>query len=164
MPAPPPDARAPSAGRLGPWLAWFAALNVVWLLLVATFDLAETVLGVAASALAATAAEMVRRTRLVSFHPTPASVRGGLAIPGRSVADTWIVLRAVVGALLTGRRLEGRFRAIRLPLPADGQEAAARRAMVTLGASIAANSYVVGFDDETGLMLVHELVPARRRR
>jgi membrane-anchored protein YejM (alkaline phosphatase superfamily) len=47
-------------GRVIGWLAWFAALNLLWLLLISAWIPEEEVLGLFAAAVAATAAEVVR--------------------------------------------------------------------------------------------------------
>jgi hypothetical protein len=44
-------------------------------------------------------------------------------------------------------------------LPADPDEAAAKRALLTAGGSFAPNAYVLAIDDRERLMLIHELAP-----
>ena len=51
------------------WLVWFVALNLAWFLLIDNLVLAEQVLGLCASALAATAAVALARQRLFRFRP-----------------------------------------------------------------------------------------------
>jgi hypothetical protein len=55
--------------------------------------------------------------------------------------------------------VRGRFRVTRVALPADRDEQAAKRALLTAGQSFAPNVYVVTIDNREGLMLTHELVP-----
>jgi hypothetical protein len=43
--------------------------------------------------------------------------------------------------------------------PGDDPEAAARRALATVGLSVAPNTVVVGIDAATDELLVHQLVP-----
>ena len=59
--------------------------------------------------------------------------------------------------------LAGRFVVQPLRPGRDPERAAARRAVFTIGASIAPNTYVVGIDQEEQAALLHELVPERAR-
>ena len=57
------------ARRVRLWLVWFVGLNAVWLVLISAFVLEETLLGILASAVAATAAVAVGEQRPFRFRP-----------------------------------------------------------------------------------------------
>lgn len=140
------------------WMAWFAALNVLWLALISAFFLSETVLGLAASALAATAAVAVSEQHLVRFALRPRWLLGLARIPGQSVRESaWIF--AALWRTLRGRPVQGRFRIERVSLPDEPALSDAKRALLIAGESFAPNSYVLGIDQTSGEMLVHELLP-----
>jgi multisubunit Na+/H+ antiporter MnhE subunit len=145
-------------GRLAAWLAWFAALNVLWLVFISAWVWAEEVLGVVASAVAATAAEAVREQGLAGFRPRVRWLWHLRVLPWRVVRETALVL-AALGRLLSGRgAVRGRFRVVPVALPDDPHEQAAKRALLTAGESFAPNAYVLAIDNRNGLMLIHELV------
>jgi multisubunit Na+/H+ antiporter MnhE subunit len=146
------------------WLAWFAALNLLWLVFISAFDVAETLLGVVASAVAATAASAVRETRLIRFRPRARWILAGWRIPWRTLAETGLVLRVLWLRVLRGKPIAGRFVTQPFPLGRDPERDAARRALFTIGASIAPNTYVVGIDEDEHAALLHELAPQAARR
>jgi multisubunit Na+/H+ antiporter MnhE subunit len=136
------------------WLMWFVGLNVLWLVFISAFDLAEEVLGVVACAIAATAAEAVREQGLTRFRPRARWLLRARVLPWRAVKETWLVLRA----LATYRRgVHGRFRVVQISLPDDPDERAAKRALMVAGEGFAPNAYVLVIDRD-GRMLTHELV------
>jgi multisubunit Na+/H+ antiporter MnhE subunit len=145
------------------WLAWFAVLNLLWLVFISAFDLAETVLGLVASAIAATAASAVRETRLVRFRPRARWILGGWRLPWRVIVETGLVLRVLWLRVVRGRPIAGRFVVQPLRPGRDPERDAARRALFTIGASIAPNTYVVGIDQDAEAALLHELVPEPAR-
>lgn len=143
--------------RIIAWLAWFAALNVLWLALISAFVLEETVLGLFASALAATAAVAVREQGLVRFRPRMRWLLGVWRLPSASVRESGWILAALFRTL-SGRDVRGRFRIRSVDLPEDPTESQTKRALLIAGESFAPNTYVLGIDEGTGEMLVHELI------
>lgn len=141
------------------WLGWFVVLNVLWLALISGFDVAETVLGVAASAIAATAATAVRHTRFVFFHPRPSWFLATWRLPWRTLIETVQVFGALWRRVVHGEPIRGRFRAEPFPPGRDEHRAPARRAVRTIAESVAPNTFVVGIDEDEHTVLVHELVP-----
>jgi multisubunit Na+/H+ antiporter MnhE subunit len=146
------------ANRVRIWLAWFAALNVLWLALISAFVLEETILGLFASAIAATAAEVVREQGLTGFKPRLRWFLHARSLPWRTVRETGWVLAALWSALFRRRPVRGRFRVIPVTFPDDPDEAAAKRGLLVAGEGFAPNTYALGFDEARGLMLIHELV------
>lgn len=139
------------------WLAWFVALNVLWLALISAFVFEEAVLGLFASALAATAAVAVREQRLVRFRPRMRWLLGIRRLPWDSVRESGWVLGAL-WRLLRGKEVRGRFRTRRVELPYDAAESEAKRALLIVGESFAPNTYVLGIDERNGEVLFHELI------
>ena len=153
-----------SAPAIRFWLGWFVALNVLWLAFISAFDVAETVLGLVASALAATAATVVWQQRFVSFRPRARWLLASWRLPGAIVMDTLVVFGVLWRRLTRGERIQGRFRTEPFPAAVTTSAESARRAVHTIGTSIPPNTYVVGIDDEEHMVLLHELAPSRRRR
>jgi hypothetical protein len=145
-------------GRVTAWLAWFAVLNVLWLVLISAWVLEEEILGVFAAAVAATAAEAVREQGLAGFRPRARWLWRARVLPWRAVRESRLVL-ADLARRLTGRAaVTGRFRVVPVALPGEPRERAAKRALLTAGESFAPNAYVLAIDDRKELMLIHELV------
>jgi hypothetical protein len=153
-----------SAGAIRFWLGWFVGLNILWLALISAFDVWETVLGLAASAVAASAATVVRRQRFVTFRPRVRWLLGSWRLPAAAAVDTGRVFGVLWRRLARGEPIRGRFRTEPFRLARDHRRQAARRAVYTIGTSIPPNAYVVGIDEEEHTVLLHELAPSRRRR
>ena len=147
--------------RVVSWLAWWGALTALWLVLVADLSLAEVGAGMAAAALAATAAEVARSRGLARFAPKPQWGLLAWRLPGRVLLDCWFLI-AALGRML-GRRepIHGVFRSVPFPTGGGDARSAARRALVTIAISLPPNTYVIGTDREADMILVHQLV--RRR-
>jgi hypothetical protein len=144
------------------WVAWFLVLNLVWLWLISAFNLQETILGLFASALGATAALAVHVQNLITFRPRLSWLLPAVLLPLRGFRETGMVLAALWGQLTGRGDARGRFRTERVSLPDDPAESAAKRALMIAGESFAPNAYVLGIKEESGLMLVHELVDEER--
>jgi hypothetical protein len=150
-------------GRLAAWLAWFVALNVLWLVFIWAWVWEEAILGLFASGVAATAAEAVREQGLAGFRPRVRWLWHVRVLPGRVVRETALVLGALARQVAGRGSVRGRFRVVPVALPDDPREQAAKRALLTAGESLAPNAYVVAIDNRAGLMLVHELLAKDER-
>src|SRR6201999_3927314 len=84
------------SNRVMAWLAWFVGLNVLCLVFTSAFVLAEAVLGVVASAIAATAAEAVREQGLTRFKPRARWFLRARVLPWRAATEAGVVLRGRV--------------------------------------------------------------------
>ena len=148
-------------GRAVPWLLAWALLFALWMLLVATVDPLEVLAGAVASALAATGFEVVRRQRIAPLRPKPAWFLRAWSLPFRVAAEFGVVMAALWRRVVLRRPVRGSFRAV--PLEVGGRDARSitRRALITAGASLAPNRYVIDFDRTEGRVLVHELVARR---
>jgi hypothetical protein len=58
------------------------------------------------------------------------------------------------------RPVEGAFRQLRFPVGGDDPHAVTRRVLAKGLGSFAPNTYVVGFDEESEVLMVHQLVRA----
>jgi hypothetical protein len=147
------------------WLVWFVALNLAWFLLIDNLVLAEQVLGLCASALAATAAVALARQRLFRFRPRWEWILPAWRLPWQTLVETGWVPGALARQLAGGPARRGSFRRIPVSLPAEESEAATKRALLTAGRSFPPNSFVVEIDVDRELMILHELIdPERRER
>lgn len=140
------------------WLGWFAVLNVMWLGLVVTFNWQEEFAGVISAAFGATAAAAVQAQGLVHLRIKLRWLAGLIRLPWDVVVQTVEVFSLLATAIVGRRPIQGHFHcdvfAHRGNDPADE----ARRALYKFEASVAPNAYVVGYDEETGTMLMHELL------
>jgi len=148
---------------IGVWLAWWVFLFAVWMALVATDAIAEILAGIAVAAIAATGAEVVRRSRVVQLHPWGLLPRKPWRLPLTVVKECWLLIPLLWRQLRDPQANLGAFRGIDFDAgPDDDPRAAARRAAYTALISLAPNTYVVGIDREKNNMLVHELIPGPR--
>jgi multisubunit Na+/H+ antiporter MnhE subunit len=133
----------------------------VWLLLAGSWHPQEVVAALIVGALVAYLGVTVRQVtghRGVGFlRFLPALLR----MYARGVRDCWTVSLALLRRPL---RLGPQGRLRRVPFEVGGSEAdaASRRALATLSTSLQPNTYVIGFDRERDVALVHELVRSER--
>jgi len=159
---PRPAARGSSlSSRIRFGVAWWAALLGAWLLFVDTLAPAELLVGVVASAIAASLAEAVRESGYMRFWPRARWLLQAPRVALQILVDCWILEVALVERL--GRRRTVRGVLYRVPVRYGGGEsrAAARRALLNFAVSITPNSYVLDLESDTGTALVHQLVPDR---
>jgi multisubunit Na+/H+ antiporter MnhE subunit len=130
----------------------------LWLLLAGTVDAQE----VAGALLAgATAAAVGRAVRRHVGHQDVGAGRWLRHLPGwylQALRDTAPVTRGLISRL---RGRPSRSRIMRVPFEVGGLGAddSSRRALVTVGISLQPNTYVLGYDHERGVALVHQLEP-----
>ena len=141
------------------WLGWWAVAMVTWLLVTSTIAGSEAIVGVGASAIAATFAELVRTNVSPKFRPRARWLWKARRLPWRMVSDTALVMASLWGHVTRTRQARGSFRAIpfRHGDPEDPTDVA-RRALAEIGVSLTPNTVVVGIDPSRDLLLVHELV------
>jgi multisubunit Na+/H+ antiporter MnhE subunit len=128
------------------WLAGWLALFWLWLLLAGDWNRTEWI----AAAAAATIASFFGR-RWAACRVTKA-----WSVPVMVIADFGILMWALVRSALRREVVRGEF--VRRPFDADD---AGVRAWVGLAATYSPNAYVVGFDAEREVALVHDLVRNR---
>jgi multisubunit Na+/H+ antiporter MnhE subunit len=132
---------------------------LLWLLLTSTIDKAEAVVGAGASIIAATAAEIVRASGRFDFAPRARWIWRAWLIPVRVVVESGQAF-LVLWNHVTGRRpVRGTYRAIPFRHGGTGPRDGARRAVATVAVSVSPNTYVIGFDPEEDVVVVHQLRP-----
>jgi multisubunit Na+/H+ antiporter MnhE subunit len=132
---------------------------VLWMLLTSTVDPPELTVGAGTSIVAALIVHLVCTQGALTFRPRLRWLRLALPIPGRIVGDT-VRLTAVLIRHVTGRK---RVRGALIAVPfdhgdEDDPEAAARRALATVGISVTPNTYVIGIDKRRDELLGHQLL------
>jgi multisubunit Na+/H+ antiporter MnhE subunit len=130
---------------------------VLWLLLTSTVDKAEAIVGAGASCLAASAAEIARTKRPFGFVPRARWVMRVWRIPVRIGLES-VRAFGVLANHVTGRkRVRGTYRAIEFRHGGTGPRDGARRALATVAVSVSPNTFVIGFDPDRDIVLVHQL-------
>jgi multisubunit Na+/H+ antiporter MnhE subunit len=141
------------------WITWWAALAVIWLLLVDTIDTEELLVGTVAAAVAASVATAMHRRGYIRFWPRARWAREIPYVLWDVIVDCGLLAGALWRRLVL--RQEVRGATIRVPFHYGGDNGrdGARRALVNFGVSLTPNSYVVDIDPEGDSVLVHRLVP-----
>jgi multisubunit Na+/H+ antiporter MnhE subunit len=132
-------------------LGW-AALFVAWLLLAATYSVAEAIAAAVAASLILLFLVRVGRERLVVVRLRPRWLLRLVKLPWQVAQDLAILARR-----LCAPRRRGVFRALPFDAAGDDPVAVGRRALLTAAASLGPNTYVVAWDEERALVLVHQL-------
>lgn len=157
------NARRGASGFTVSWFAWWALMMSFWVAIDDSLRSDELIVGAAATALAAAAAAGVARlAQLRAGFETawlPAAIGGVLGLPGRVAQETFQVFVALAKALPPGgEKPAGGFREVPVRYGDDRPAGVTRRILLTGAKSLAPNAFVVDFDRERGVMLVHELV------
>lgn len=134
-------------------------MNLLWLVFISAWVPEEELLGLFASAVAATAAEAVREQGVAGFRLRLLWLWRARVLPWRTLRESRLVLAALARQVTGRRRVKGRFRVVPVTLPDDPNEQAGKRALLTAGESFAPNAYVLAIDNRENLMLIHELLP-----
>lgn len=153
---PPADRRLPVRRRALGWLAWWVLMMSLWVMIDDSIQFDELLAGAGAAALAALAVELATYQASVRFRPGPARLLTAevLRLPGQAARDTVTVFAALGRMLVSGRPPAGGFAEV----PVDVPPGEAGRVLLTGLRSFAPNTFVVGIDDERGVMVVHQLV------
>lgn len=146
--------------RAAHWVAWWLALIVLWQAFVNTFLAAEVIAGVAAAAVAATAAELVRGQGLVHFRPRLSWLLQARRLPRGVMVDSWTLATVLWRRTVRRQKVQGDFEAVPFASGGDDPRSSARRALYVAAISLTPNTIVVGIDREKDMMLVHQLVPS----
>jgi multisubunit Na+/H+ antiporter MnhE subunit len=147
------------ARGISSWLLAWLASAAFWMVLTDSVRLSEMLAGAAVAALGATGFEVVRRRRTARQALRPDLALRAWRVLVRVPADVVRLTRAAFAQVI--EREPARGQVLALPfghLDGDPGERARRAAAVGLG-SVAPNTIVIGIDPETGMLLVHQLVP-----
>jgi hypothetical protein len=152
------SAYLPAAGR---WLVRWALLMALWLALVDTHKEPELWAGAAAAVVGATIAGLITRPgQPKTLSKSLALLRLGPQRLGRPLVRMAVdsaLLTVALARALVGRRPKGSFRVVRYR-PDPPRQSAAGRALTEIWGSLTPNRYVIGTDDEDGILMIHELV------
>jgi hypothetical protein len=144
-------------GRVASFLFTFVILEVLWALLVGTTQSTELIVGLAAAAIAAAFAELLRSLGFFGFRTHGGLLAKAWKLPGLVLFDFALVTWVLIRALATRRRVEGEW--TRVPFPTEaGANGRWQRAFGVAMANGAANAVVVDLDADEALM--HALEPA----
>lgn len=158
------DQEGPLSRRVASWLGWWVGLMSLWLLLVDSVAVPELLAGAAVAALAATLVELGEYQAHVRNSVRAEWIAAARRLPLEVLRDTWLVLRVGAGCLAGRRPPASALHVVPVDGGGDSPEDATRRALLVLGTSVSPNSVVLGVDAESGLMVLHRLVPPPRPR
>jgi multisubunit Na+/H+ antiporter MnhE subunit len=148
----------PVARRAGSWLVWWVLMMSFWVMLDDSINTDELLAGAGAAVLAATLAELVTYQAASRFRMRIEWVVPALRLPGQVARDTVTVYAALWRCLTRGEQPSSAF----LELPArfgdDSPEGVTRRTLLIGGTSVAPNTFALGIDKDTDVMVVHRLV------
>jgi hypothetical protein len=136
---------------------WWAVCLGAWLMLAGTASGVELFVGGLFALPCAALATFLRRSGVIPFYPGARALRRTPRLVVDVLRDTLLLARHLFQSFRGGVR-EGRFVAVTPRWPAEAGEAAKARVWLTMAASAAPNTVVVGIDLERGEVLLHQLV------
>jgi hypothetical protein len=152
-----PTRRALRARRAVAWSAGWVAAAALYLLLIDITELPELIVGAGAAVLAATGLELAREQNIVGeslrLRWLARLHRPLLSVP----RDVAVLSLLAVRALVHRPPAQGSFRAVRFVCGEEGRHRAGREALAEAAGSLSPNTFVVGIDEERGLILAHQL-------
>ena len=142
--------------RVASFLVWFVVLEVLWAAIVGTTQSTELIVGLAAAAVGAAFAELLRSLGFLGYRIDGQLLAKAWKLPWLVPFDFALVSWTLVRALARGRRVGGEW--VRVPFPtAPGPEGRWQRAFGVATSNGAANAIVVDLDDDEALL--HALEP-----
>jgi multisubunit Na+/H+ antiporter MnhE subunit len=175
---PPPARRLSVRRRATVWLVWWTLMMSLWVMIDDSLQFDELLAGAGAAAIAAVAAEFAAHQACARYRVRPGWLLSAeiLRLPAEVVRDTLTVFGALARMLVTGRAPEGGYAELPAGGPTGekgglpGEKGAptrdndaplgeAGRVLLTGVRSFAPNTFVLGIDDERGVLVVHRLVP-----
>jgi multisubunit Na+/H+ antiporter MnhE subunit len=132
------------------WLIEFVGLFALWLLFVFQLKASESLVGLIAAGLGATAVEAVRGCEHPHFLPDLRWVLEFRHVPLRILRDSWLLVRNL-------GRPDGRFRTRTFNSGGNDSRSVARRVLSTLYETLPPGSIVIGIDRRRNEMLLHVL-------
>jgi multisubunit Na+/H+ antiporter MnhE subunit len=145
-------------------LIWTILMLGWWMMLVDSPAYVEALAGLVAAAIAALLLLCVLLLSGIRFRPRLRWILWLRHIPWGILHDTVILLTVLWRRLARKERPQSVFYLVRFPTGGDDPESAARRAFATAATALAPNTYLIGFDRERGVTLVHQLVPSDPER
>ncbi|MGH2930085.1 MAG: hypothetical protein ACRDL8_17920 [Solirubrobacteraceae bacterium] len=130
----------------------------LWMWIDDSIQLAEVLGGAAVAAMGALFVEVVSHQSATRFRARVEWLQPALALPVDLLKDTVLVLGVLWRRLARGEEPESGFRVLPVEFGDDSPEGVTRRALLVGGRSVAPNTFVLGVDEATDLMVVHQLV------
>jgi multisubunit Na+/H+ antiporter MnhE subunit len=156
---PPGDASRPWPRRVIAWLTWWVVLMSLWVAVDDSFESDELLVGAGVAAAAALLAELVSDQSEVRLRIRAAWLPRALRLPGQVVQQTFLVFAALAKTLfIKAPPPRGRFRERPVSYGDDTPLGETRRVLLTAAMSLAPNEFVLGIDEERGVMITHQLV------
>lgn len=148
----------PVIRRVLSWVAWWTVLMAFWMWIDDSIALAELLGGAAVAAMAAVFVELFSHQSDTRFRGRAEWLQPALALPVNLAKDTWLLLAVLWRRLVHGEEPDSGFRVVPAGFGGESPEAVTRRALLVGGKSVAPNTLVLGLDQDTDLMVVHQLV------
>lgn len=142
--------------RAASLLVWFALLDGLWMLLVGTRQSLEVEAGLAAAAVGAVFAEVLRSHGLLAYAADLRLLAKLVSLVWQIVFDFALLTWVLVRSLAHGRRVEGTWLTVPFPT-AEGSKGRWQRAFAITGGTATPNAIVVDID--RGEALLHSLEP-----
>jgi len=148
----------PVVRRVGSWLVWWVLMMAFWVMLDDSISTDELLAGAGAAALAALLAELVTYQAATRFRMRIEWLVPALSLPGEVVRDTVTVYRALWRRLVHGEQPPSAFEELPIRFGDDSPEGVTRRVLLIWGTSVAPNTFALGIDKDSDVMVVHRLV------
>ena len=148
----------PVVRRVGSWLVWWVLMMAFWVMLDDSISTDELLAGAGAAALAALLAELVTYQAATRFRMRIEWLVPALSLPGEVVRDTVTVYRALWRRLVHGEQPPSAFEELPIRFGDDSPEGVTRRVLLIWGTSVAPNTFALGIDKDSNVMVVHRLV------
>jgi hypothetical protein len=136
------------------FVAWTAALWLLWEVLVGTTQSTELVAGAIVAAATAVFVEVLRRAELTGFRASGSAVAAARSIPGHVLFDFVLVLWIAARDVSLGRRIRGEWLEVSFD-DEPGERGRFRRALTAALENGSSNGLVVELRD--GRALLHSL-------
>jgi hypothetical protein len=133
-----------------------------WVILDDSLAADELLAGAGAAAIGAFLAELATYQAASQVRLRIEWLVPALGLPWKLVRDTGVIFGALLRRLTRGELPSGGFRELPVRFGPDSAEGKTRRSLLIGGLSVAPNSFVLGLDRQSGVMVVHELVSGER--
>jgi multisubunit Na+/H+ antiporter MnhE subunit len=150
--------QTPAARRAGAWLVWWTLMMSFWIMLDDSLNSDELLAGAGAAALAALLAEVVSYQAATRFRMRAEWLVPALKLPGQLIHDMVVVYGALWRLLARGEQPPSAIVELPARFGDDSPEGITRRVLLVGGTSVAPNTFVLGIDKDTNVMVVHRLV------
>jgi multisubunit Na+/H+ antiporter MnhE subunit len=148
--------------RIAAALLWWVLLMSFWVILDDSFAADELLAGAGAAAIGAFLAELAAHQGASQVRLRAEWLLPALRLPWMLIRDTGVVGLVLLRRLTRGELPPSGFRERPVTYGPDSAEGKTRRSLLIGGLSVAPNSFVLGLDKETNVMVVHELVTGDR--